>query len=146
MSDKMRSSGLIQLCRKRCSHSSLNALINIRIPSRTELTDLLNSYEYFMQMADRPTQTRVRVLKIKNYVFLCTTPRSLFKISRTIPKPPALMSDRKDHAISARLIPLSRRCLCLLLLTSFLGRSADVLRALQQIGRCASSAERERAT
>lgn len=65
-------------------------------------------------------------MKIKNYVFRRMTPCSLFKISRTIPKPPALMTHRKNHAISARFISLSRQRLCLLLLTSLLGRSADV--------------------
>jgi len=111
---------------QRCIASSLNTLINILIPSGTELTDPLNSYEHFMKMAERPTQTRVRVVKIKNYVFRRMTPCSLFKISRTIPKPPALMTHRKNHAISARFISLSWHCLCLLLLTSLLGRSADV--------------------
>jgi len=108
------------------SQSSLNTLINIRIRSVTELTDPPNSHEHSMQMAERPTQTRVRAMKIKNYVFRRMTPCSLFKIYRTIPKPPAMMTHSMGHAISARFISLSRQCLCLLLLTSLLGRSADV--------------------
>jgi hypothetical protein len=109
----------------------------------------LHSYQRFMQLADyRPTETRVRVMKIKNSVLWDVTPCSLVTISRILPNPPALMTDRKIHTISARIIPLSGRCLRPVLLTSFLGRfarhRADVLRTVQQIGLCASSAERER--
>lgn len=84
----------------------------------------------------RPTQTRVRVMKIKNYVFWLWRRATCSKFPGLSQSLLPWRLTRKDHAISTRFIPLSRRCLCLLLLTSFLGRSTDVPRALQQIGRC----------